>query len=184
MTRIPRLFVTFAFPCALILAALAASAVSWDLGILAAIMFCALALGIWFEPRHWAEMLQRLSLYVAAATAAYALELHPGWLKGLILPIDAVFVLIVVASIGMIRFSGRTSFRASPMDLLVVLLVLLIPSLPDMGLPSKQVGAIAFKFTVLCYAAEILLGRGRGTRVVLWVGAAASLAIVCIRSLF
>jgi len=184
VTRIPRVFVTFALPCAFILAAVAASSVTWDLGILAGLMLCILALGTWFEPRYWAEMLQRLSLYVAAATAAYALELHPGWLKGLLLPIDAVFVFIVVGCIGMVRFSGRTSFRASPMDLLVVLLVLLIPSLPDMGLPSKQVGAIAFKFTVLCYAAEILLGRGRGTRVVLWVGAAVSLTVVCVRGLF
>jgi len=180
-TRAPRLFVTFAVPLILILGALATDGLTRDLSILACMMLAILVAAIRFEGAAWTPFLERLSIYVGAAIVSYCLELHPGWLRSSLLPIDGVFVVIVVGIIGMIRFSGRTDFRPSPLDLLVVFMVLLIPNLPDVGLPAKEIGAIAFKLTVLCYAAEILLGRGLKTRVLLRLGALVSLALVAVR---
>jgi UDP-GlcNAc:undecaprenyl-phosphate GlcNAc-1-phosphate transferase len=181
ITRAPRLFVTFSVPLILILGALATDGITRDMSILSFLMLVILIVAIRFEATAWAGLLERLSIYVGAAIVAYCLELHPGWLRSSFLPIDAVFVVIVVSVIGMIRFSGKSEFSVSPLDLLVVFMVLMIPNLPDIGLPAKEIGAIAFKLAVLCYAAEILLGRGVKTRVLLRSGALVSLAFVAVR---
>ena len=71
---------------------------------------------------------------------------------------------------------GDRRFALTPLDLIVLFVALVVPSLPDtLGLPDGGALGIA-KLVVLFYAMEVLVSRSRSR--VLWLRIAASTLLV------
>ena len=74
----------------------------------------------------------------------------------------AAWIAILVMAVGTLvrlRFCGDRRFALTPLDLIVLFVALVVPSLPDtLGLPDGGALGIA-KLVVLFYAMEVLVSR-------------------------
>jgi UDP-GlcNAc:undecaprenyl-phosphate GlcNAc-1-phosphate transferase len=74
-----------------------------------------------------------------------------------------IFVMFAVMILLISKFSQRKSgFKSSPMDFLIIILAVAIPSLPEQGLHEYQIGLVAAKVIMLYFSFEVLLAEQRG----------------------
>jgi UDP-GlcNAc:undecaprenyl-phosphate GlcNAc-1-phosphate transferase len=122
-------------------------------------------------------------LYIAATVLVY--------LDSVVLPGDrplaplcwtAVAVAAVATAIRLRLYNDRR-FQLTPLDLIVLFMALVVPSLPDtLGLPHGGALAIA-KLVILFYAIEMLVSRSESNAVWVRIAATSFLAALTLRSL-
>lgn len=66
----------------------------------------------------------------------------------------------------------RSGFKSSPMDFLIIFVILLIPNLPDTMFADYRLGLVAAKTVILFYSYEVLIGELRKKSFVLPLSAA------------
>lgn len=126
---------------------------------------------------------EKAILYVTAAILVY--------LDVVLLPPDRVTTVLSWVAIGIagiatairLRFYDDRRFQVSPLDLIVLFMALVVPSLPGMlRLPEGTALGIA-KLFVLFYSIEMLVSRPEGRAVWMRIAAACVLAGLALRSL-
>lgn len=119
----------------------------------------------------------RVALYLLIPFAVYLAESRPLLpLAGMLRTgVNVLFGLFAVLILLISKFSRRREgFRSSPLDFLIIILVLAVPNLPDQHIREYQIGLVAAKVIMLYFSYEVLLSeqRGRINRIVLSTGAA------------
>ena len=161
----------------LVAAAVLPPIVPADISVGAVFLFPVLAiLMVWRNPN--AIVVERLCVYATAAFGAYLLQAFPGFLTESAIVTDAFFgVLAVMVGLGL-RVSAGEPFRWTPLDFLIIFIVLLVPNLPGFDLPGDIAGRTAIHFLILLYACEMLIVRMDRTWHILRFATLASLLIL------
>jgi len=90
-------------------------------------------------------------------------------------------VLIAIAFALKVRFSVDKTFQVTPLDYLVVSLVVVVPNIPGMGFEEDHFGEMALRLIVLFYASEALLNIISGRWTLIRISILSVLAIVSVR---
>jgi UDP-GlcNAc:undecaprenyl-phosphate GlcNAc-1-phosphate transferase len=128
-----------------------------DFGILAALLF-GLLLGGFLIFRPAFPLLVRVGLYVVGAFLIYLSErglLTTG--RPLHTMVNLFFVLMAVLVLIAIQLNRENSFRITPLDFLVLLVAMIVPSLSEMRLGEIPLGLLVLKLVVLFFAYELIL---------------------------
>ena len=128
-----------------------------DFGILAALLFGVLVVGfLIFRPAF--PLLVRVGLYVVGAFLIYLSE------RGLLATgqplhtmVNLFFVLMAVLVLIAIQLNRENSFRITPLDFLVLLVAIIVPSLSELRLGEIPLGLLVMKLVVLFFAYELVL---------------------------
>jgi len=125
----------------------------------------------WLDRDRLAPLL-RVTLYLLIPYAVYLSDRYPSpWLGGegtklYNVSFGVLAVLIILVS----KFSRRLGgFKSTPLDFLILSVVLIGPNLPDQWIRDNHIGLVAVKILVLYFCFEVLLAelRGRLRRVAL-----------------
>lgn len=175
------LFLKVSVPLFFISTALIPTVIREDIGVMALAMLVLLVLSM-FSSKN-ITILEKMVAYITCVISVYLLELNIQSISEYSNAINIYIVLMAVAFAIKVRFSKDRSFQVTPMDFLVVLLVLVVPNLPEFSGIGIPLGDAAFKLVVLFYACESLLN----IRPVKWdlfrLGVTLMLAIVAQRAL-
>jgi UDP-GlcNAc:undecaprenyl-phosphate GlcNAc-1-phosphate transferase len=127
-------------------------------------------------------VLEKATLYVTAAILVYLdTTIPPDRLTSILT--WAVVGLAAAATALRLRLHNDRRFQATPLDLIVLFMALIVPSLPGtLNLPHGGVPAIA-KLVILFYAIEVLVSRSDGRSVWVRVGLLSVLAGLALRPL-
>jgi UDP-GlcNAc:undecaprenyl-phosphate GlcNAc-1-phosphate transferase len=142
--------------------AIATSDLGWLALSLAVLMGLSVALR-W--NRAEVSWLEKIALYSSATLAiylgkrAFPDQSHPALAE------YVVFPLMALATLAMVRESRDRRFRLTPLDILVLMVVLIVPNLPDSFINLPALGVGLAELVLLCYAFEALsFSSLRGTR--------------------
>ena len=128
-----------------------------DFGLFAVLLF-GLLLGGFLTFRRAIPLLIRLGLYVVGSFLIYLSERgFPAAGRSLHTTVNLFFVLMAVSVLIAIQLNREASFRVTPLDFLVLLVAMIIPSLSDMRLGEILLGLLVLKLVVLFFAYELLL---------------------------
>lgn len=134
---------------------------------LAVLAICAAALvtGMFIFRRSWLSQTVRTAYYVFTPLLVYFGLADPaGWVGHAEMQLlDIAFGLTALLTVMTLKLTRRQKgFKASPADFLILVIALVVPNLPDPGLQSLNMGALAVKIIILCYSFEVLIGELRG----------------------
>jgi UDP-GlcNAc:undecaprenyl-phosphate GlcNAc-1-phosphate transferase len=151
-----------------------------DFGVVAISLFGLLLLGalVFRKATPW---LVRLGLYVGGAFMIYLADLSNGanvangatgstGATGFVVAgvaagvsvhtiLNLFFGLMAVLVVASIRLNRSQPFELTPLDYLMVLMVLTVPNLPEIQVGDFSLGALAAKIIVLFFAYELILSR-------------------------
>ncbi len=175
----PFVLLSLAVPATLFLGALVVGPVSRDIGSLAGILLVPVLLAPWLKPRL-RSYLDRLTLYVVAVVVVYLVTGTPGlaeWSHAIL----ALFAAIGVLTAIWVRFAW-INFQVTSLDLLILLIALVVPSLADPWF--RQLGMVAVQSIILFYAIEVLMAERNDAWGPLRLGVIAALAVLTCKGLW
>ena len=107
------------------------------------------------------------------------------WIKPYAMQIyNLSFVALAMFVVLMLKFTRRQKgFKATPMDILILVIALVVPNLPDATIRSFHMGFLAVKIIVLFFSFEVLVGELRGQLARLGAATVAALLVVAVRGL-
>jgi UDP-GlcNAc:undecaprenyl-phosphate GlcNAc-1-phosphate transferase len=159
-----------------------AASLSWDIHVLIIALLAAVLVILGFMRVSPLSLVERAMLYVTATVLVY--------LDELVLPSNAListmsWIAISVAAIASairLRLLNDRRFELTPLDILIVFVALVVPSLPGpLGLPHGGALAIA-KLVVVFYAIEMLISRSEDKAVWVRIAAVSVLTGLTVRS--
>jgi UDP-GlcNAc:undecaprenyl-phosphate GlcNAc-1-phosphate transferase len=137
--------------------------------ILSSVLLASLMLRWHRSDAGWAE---KVALYCSAALAMFLSKqalpnaAHPAIFECVMFPLLALAVLVYI------RTSKDRPFRITPLDILVLLVVLTVPNLPNSIASARSLGVTVAELVLLFYGIEALsFAAGRRWR---WISAAAA----------
>lgn len=128
-------------------------------------------------------MIEKAIVYVLCVLAVYFLESSIISVSEYTDIINIYFVMLAIAFAIKVRFSATRSFQVTPLDFLVVLLVLVVPNLPEFSGSDLPLGDSAFKLIVLFYASEAVLSGITRRCDLFRAGLIASMLLIMVRGL-
>ncbi len=182
-TTLPMRFVSVAIPVLFIVIGLMASEVPRDLGVVSAILVAILLLYLALRRDKDTTVLQVVT-YVTAAFVVYLQTRYCRHWEPLLDTIEIVYFVLLAMAIGItIRYGRKGEFKTTPMDYLVIFVVLFAGFLLH-NLPEKaELGAMAVKLMVLFYGCELIITRMRKLVHLLTIATLITLTTFAIRGL-
>ncbi|MFQ5644634.1 MAG: glycosyltransferase family 4 protein [Thiogranum sp.] len=155
-----------------------------DLSAAAGLLFSLLLARLVFGYRAWFLFL-RLILFVTVAFCAYLAELYvPDSWVGIADARIALYIVLAVGVVLAVRFSQDEFFRVTPLDYLVLLVVLVLALMFETGYTDASSIKLGLQLIVLFYAVEVVIKHMRSRVNVFTVSALGFLGIVSVRGLF
>lgn len=180
---LPRRIVAAGVSIFLLAAAVAVDSVPIDLAFIASLLVAALFVRLLWGYKVWFLML-RLLVFMAIALLVY---LAGRYQVGGILAAPVVnyvfFGILGMALVVGVRLAKQDNFNVTPLDYLVVLIVLLIMLLPEITLNDADLVEMALKSIILFYAAELAMRQMKSRWNLFTSSVLASLAIVAVRGI-
>ena len=178
-------FVEIAVPLLLIISILLPIEVPLYIGGIS-MTFAGLVLLTWIFNKQWLVGTLRLCFYLLVPIVLYQSKIdHVAWMNSkAIMLYNLSFGALAFFLVLTLKFTRRQKgFKATPMDVLVLLIALVVPNLPDPRIQSLAMGLLATKIIVLFFSFEVLVGelRGKLSRIGVWTIAA--LLLVAVRGL-
>jgi len=178
-------FVEFVLPLLVIVSCLIPADIpvyfSWvSLALTAALAFT------WIFFRDWLTGLLRISFYLLVPTVLWLGKTHvASWIEpGAMQVYHLAFVALAMFVVLTLKFTRRQKgFKATPMDLLILVIALVVPNLPDPAIQSFNMGFLAVRIIVLFFSFEVLVGELRGMLPRLGVATVAALLVLAVRGL-
>ncbi|MBI5041295.1 MAG: undecaprenyl/decaprenyl-phosphate alpha-N-acetylglucosaminyl 1-phosphate transferase [Gammaproteobacteria bacterium] len=180
----PAVFVTLAVSIFMLIGAFGIQRVPADMTLVAAVLAVALLVRLVLGYRVWFLML-RLLVFTAVALVVYLVNTYPqSWYAALDTTGYVFFAALALALAIGIRLAERDSFRVTPLDYLVVLIVVALAMLPEKDLAATGMLGMALQAIVLFYGAELAMRKMRN-RWNLFTGATLfSLGVIAVRGLW
>jgi len=182
-TAAPVYFVGIAIPVLFVAVALLAKHVPRDFGIIAAVMAATLAVYLVARIAVDSIIVQAVH-YVIAAFVIYLETHHFGQRAPGFAILEVAYFSVLTGAIGLaIRYGEKQDFKITPMDYLVIFVVLfagyILHSMPD----RAEIGLMAAKLIVVFYGCELIVMRMRGKLNALNISALVALAVLAYRGL-
>jgi UDP-GlcNAc:undecaprenyl-phosphate/decaprenyl-phosphate GlcNAc-1-phosphate transferase len=182
-TATPVYFVGIAIPALFVAVGLLAKDVPRDLGIISAVMAATLA--VYFITRIAVDSI--LAQAVHYVTAAFVIYLETRYF-GQRVPgfdiLEIVYFSVLVGAIGLaIRYGEKSDFRITPMDYLVIFVVLFAGYILH-SMPNKvEVGLMAVKLVVIFYGSALIVQHMRRKLNALNVSSLITLVVLAYRGI-
>lgn len=181
MWVIPKQVVAAAVSLFMLVGAVTASKVPVDLALFAALLGVLLLIRLTLGYRVW-FLLLRLLVFMAIALMVYLFRTYPvddvTWLTVAEYVFYGWLVLMLIISVRMV---GQAQFRVTPLDYLVVLIVLALALLPEEMLQGGGLVEMALHAIILFYGAELAMRQMRSRWNFFTGSILAALMIVAIR---
>ena len=139
-----------------------------------------------FKPDYRGQVVLMV-LYLAIPVVVYFGEIqYSRWLPhGLFYLNMAGFIVFVFAGIFSLNLTKRRhGFKITPMDLLVLIVVMIFPNLPSAHCQSMAVGATIAKALALFFSYDVLMGELRRQTGFLEIATIMALLVIAVKSLF
>jgi UDP-GlcNAc:undecaprenyl-phosphate/decaprenyl-phosphate GlcNAc-1-phosphate transferase len=179
LTTVPTLMLKILVPLLLVVSAVLAVEVEQDMLILSMLLLVVL-IGALIINAGASGVFEKAVVYIVSVIAIYLLPISNSDLDSYNI-INWLFVLLVIAFTLRVRFSHEKTFQMTPLDYLVIILVLIIPNLPEVHLEDSGIGEMAVKLIVLFYASEAVIGLKKHNCNLIRLGTFATLSILIIR---
>ncbi len=181
LTKIPMQILQYSLPIILVLSFILPNKISTDISILSSVMLFILSISCWFKLCEKIILIEKAISYVICVMAVYLLQNSGAQHEYYSHLINFLFLVIALAFAIKVKFSVDKSFRLTPMDFLVVSLVLVVPNVPGIGLPEDHAGEMAIKLIVLFYALESIFNTIKSRMNILRIGMFITLIIAMVR---
>jgi len=179
LTTIPTLILKTFVPSLLVLSAILANDVKQDMAVLAVFLLIVL-FGSVLANSAITGIFEKAVVYIVAVMAIYLLPVNSVGLVGSNI-INWLFVLLVIAFSLRVYFSHEKTFQITPLDYLVIILVIIVPNLPEAHLGDSDMGEMAVKLIILFYTSEAVMGLKKNNWDLLRLGTVTALSILAIR---
>ncbi len=157
-------FVEWGTPVLLLASVLLPSTIPKDFTIISLPFFIFLVVSLLFK-RQWFGASIRLMIYFIMPYLLYLGETSAAqwvskyWMKTYNLGFGALAFFVILT----LKFTRRKKgFKISPMDFLILFIVLAVSGLPDKGFQSYHLGMLSTKIIILFFTCEVLMGELRG----------------------
>ena len=181
LERVPTQLLKLGIPVFMLYCIFVPAQIEQDIAILALVLLVLYVLLVWFN--SVVTLAEKAVVYVLCVLAVYFIESNMAYISEYTEVINGYLIILAVAFAIKVRFSAVRSFQITPLDFLVVLLVLLVPNLPEFSGSSMPLGESAFKLIVLFYTTEAVLNIVHRRHDVFRIGVAACLLLVVVRGL-
>jgi len=179
LTTLPTLFLTLVVPLLFISAFIFAEHVNVDMAVLAALLLVILVLACGFKLKA-SDMLEKAVVYIVSVMAVYLMPLSDSKTEYAYI-INYLYVLVALAFALRVRFCYDKTFQITPLDYLVIILVIIVPNLPESHLEDSGIGEMAVKLVVLFYASEAIMGLKARSWDLMRIGTLVALLVVVFR---
>ena len=139
---------------------------------------------VWILKKQWLTGALAVAFY---PTLPFLLRIGQvdtaGWLSPISLRVYGVALgLLAMFLVLTVKFTERQrGFKATPMDMLIVLIALVVPNLPDPLIQSYHMGFLATSIIVMYFSFEVLVGELRGQLTKLGLGILLAMVIITVR---
>jgi len=168
-------------PILLILSAVYATNIEMDMFVLSILLFIFLLISFYLDTPIL-SLLEKAVVYVVSVMAIYLMPIDDSSLD-IYNIINILFVLLIAAFVLRVRFSQEKTFQVTPLDYLVIILVIIVPNLPEAHLEDSNIGEMAVKLVILFYASEAVMGLKENGSVAMRLGVLSTLAVVMVRGI-
>ncbi|OPL16308.1 MAG: hypothetical protein AVO38_08125 [delta proteobacterium ML8_D] len=152
-----------------------------------AALFLILVASSYIFKKEWLGDTLRVTMYFTIPSLVYLGEKNAvTWMTHqYTLAYDLCLLILAFFVIATLKFTRRQKgFKVSPMDFLILFIVLLVPMLPDQRIQSYHIGMLASKIIVLFFSYEVLIGELRGKLEGLSLAALVTFSVITLRGLF
>ena len=180
LTTVPGMLLKLSIPLILIISVLLPDRIDTDISVLSFILLAILLINYALS-KSSLTVIEKAVTYIVCVLAVYLLQNDDVVKMDNYIIINYLFIVMAVAFAIKIRFSKDRSFQLTPLDFLVVALVIVIPNVPGMGFEEAHIGEMALKLIVLFYVSETLLNIIDGKWAFIRIGLIGALSIAIIR---
>jgi UDP-GlcNAc:undecaprenyl-phosphate GlcNAc-1-phosphate transferase len=112
----------------------------------------------WLIKKEWTSGLTEITIFLLIPFLVYFSEKDTGYLMHTALKnaYTLSFGVLTICTLLTLKFTRRSGFKTTPMDILILLFALVIPNLPDERIQSWQMGLVAAEIVVLFFSYEVL----------------------------
>lgn len=179
---IPSRFVSVTIPLFFIFVSFFADHVPRDFSIVSVVLILLLLIIFFLADGIKNSIVLQAIIYV---TAAFVVYLESKYINIQSFPLetaDLIYFIALAVAIGLaVRYSGQEQFKTTPMDYLVIFVVLfagiLLQNLPD----KSEIGVMAAKLIVLFYGCEFIVNRAQRRLYILNLSVFTSLIVITLR---
>jgi len=179
LTTMPTFFLTLVVPLLFISAFVFAENINVDMAVLATLLLVVLVLASGFNLKP-SDMLEKAVVYIVSVMAVYLMPLSDSKTEYAYI-INYLYVLVALAFALRVRFCYDKTFQITPLDYLVIILVIIVPNLPESHLEDSGIGEMAVKLVVLFYASEAIMGLKARSWDLMRIGTLVALLVVVFR---
>jgi UDP-GlcNAc:undecaprenyl-phosphate/decaprenyl-phosphate GlcNAc-1-phosphate transferase len=155
---IPALIVSAAVPLYFVVGSVWVRHVSADFGGFATVLAVVLTVVFRWRDRPVPRIFLRVASYATAALLIYLIEKHGAEANPMLLNIEiGYFIFLAVAIAIAIRYGHDTEFKSTPMDFLVVFLVVAFGFLQQRAGEQTDLGSVLIKTVILFYGSEVIV---------------------------
>lgn len=179
----PVFVITLFIPVLFLAVGLFAGDVPRDFGVGASVLATLLLLHLIFSGTNDSIVLRAIS-YVTAAFVIYLESKYLPSRAPLLSAAETGYFIVLAAAIGLaVRYGATIEFRTTPMDYLVILIVLSVGLLTGDNTHRAYIGAMAIKLVIVFYGCEFIASRMKSRWNLLNLASLATLAILGMRGL-
>ncbi len=154
-----------------------------DLGLGAAILSLTLLLALLFSGNS-DSILFRASAYIAAAFVVYLETKQADILLPLMTAIENGYFVFLAITIGLaVRFAAGAKFKTSPLDYLLIFIVVSVGVFSHNQVQHTDLGAIVAKLVILFYGCELIISHTKSRWNALNISTLGTLTMLSIRAL-
>jgi UDP-GlcNAc:undecaprenyl-phosphate/decaprenyl-phosphate GlcNAc-1-phosphate transferase len=156
LTTVPTKFLMVVIPLLYISAFIFTEQITTDLAVLAGVLIFTMLIAVGLRLKA-ADMLEKAVVYIVSVMTVYLMPLSGGD-TDIYNIVNFLYLLIAIAFALRVRFCYENTFQVTPLDYLVIILVIIVPNLPEAHLEDSSIGEMAVKLVILFYASEAIMG--------------------------
>lgn len=154
--------VSWGVPLYLVVRSAFAGSIPSDFSTVAGVLVGICAASLFVTSGNLPTSIARLAIYSGATTVIALLERN-GSFSTFAPSLDAAYFVVLAFATGTVmRLDSSAEFRSTPLDFLLIFLVVVAGVLAEGALAGFQVSSIVMRIAVLFYACEVLLGHSSG----------------------
>jgi len=180
LTTGPAFLLKFGIPFIFIISVVLPETIESDMFVLSTVLLVILLLNMAFSKVR-ISIIEKAVVYILCVLSVYLLQNTSIVESGYYYFINYLFILLAVSFAIKVKFSEDRSFQVTPLDFLVVSLVVVVPNIPDLGFEEGHIGEMALKLIVLFYGSEAVMNIMTKKWTLVRIALLSVLAIVVIR---
>lgn len=159
LQTVPNRVLEIVLPVILVLSVVFTDKVTQDMSILSIVLLVMLFASLVLKTPG-SNIIEKAVVYIVSVMAVYQMSLIDQSLE-IHYIMNILFAILIISFVLRIRFSSENTFQITPLDYLVILLIIVVPNLPEVHLEDSNIGEMAIKLVILFYGSEAVLGAAR-----------------------